>query len=200
MREFGKGLDLYGIQNLVRSNPDLFREFFVKNLQENMLPDANYLFSLMRPAYSEVGTNKRSVEEEVMDHMQDMLLNIEDTSVQGFEAAVAWKNHEGETDSEEESETKDPADNFATAEVSIPGILGWLTGMRHKTLGKDDHEISVTFDQDCMERSAYHTICFPIVGACGRELTLPIAHMKTLQGFHDIFIMAFSKSQAFGRH
>ena len=89
MREFGKGLDLYGIQNLVRSNPDLFREFFVKDLQENMLPDANYLFSLMRPAYSEVGTNKRSVKEEVMDHMQDMLLNIWDTSVQRFEAAVA---------------------------------------------------------------------------------------------------------------
>ena len=135
MQEFGKGLDLYGIQNLVRSNPDLFREFFVKDLQENMLPDANYLFSLMRPAYSEVGTNKRSVKEEVMDHMQDMLLNIEDTSVQGFEAAVTWKNHDVETDSEEESENKDPADNSATAEVSIPGILGWLTEMRHKTLG-----------------------------------------------------------------
>ncbi len=72
MREFGKGLDLFGIQNLMCSYPDLFRGFFVKDLQENMLPDTNYPISLMRPAYSGPGTNKRSVEEAVMDHMQDL--------------------------------------------------------------------------------------------------------------------------------
>ena len=198
MREFGKGLDLYGIQEVMRSNPDLLRKFFVKDLQENMLPDANYLFSLMRPAYSEAGTNRRSVEEAVMDNFQDMLMNVEDTSVEGFEAAVA--GYDVQTDATETCEKEESADVFEKAEVSIPGMVGWLTGMRHKTLDKDDHEISVTFDHDCMERNVNHTVCFPVVGACGRELTLPVAHMKTLQCFQDIFVMAFSKSQAFGRH
>ena len=49
MKEFGKGLEIYGIQDLIVSNPDLFRKYFVKDLQENMLPDSNEPFSLISP-------------------------------------------------------------------------------------------------------------------------------------------------------
>lgn len=69
-------------------------------------------------------------------------------------------------------------------------VMRWLTG---ETL-----PIGVRFNHDCMENNPSHTICFPIVGACAKEITLPVAHMRTQKEFSDVFLMAFCNGQAFG--
>ena len=199
MRDFGKGLNLYGIHDLILCNPDLFSTFFLIDFEKDMIPDSNYLFSLLKPVYSEMCASKGLVEELMMDNFQDMLNSIEDSPIEGFEAATAWAFDDKEG-TKETCKGREAEEHFEKVPVTVPGIMGWLTGMRHKTLCKADEEIIVHFDHDCLDRNAKHTVCYPVVGACGRELFLPVAHMKTPQAFQDIFIMAYCKSQAFDRH
>ena len=43
-----------------------------------------------------------------------------------------------------------------------------------------------------MERNPNHSMCFPTGGACGKEITFPVAHKKTSLEFKDNFILAYS--------
>ena len=89
--------------------------------------------------------------------------------------------------------------NLEPAEQTPASVMGWLTGQKHKPLNGETLPIAVRFNHDCMENNPSHTICFPIVGACAKEITLPVAHMRTQKEFSDVFLlMAFCKGQAFG--
>ena len=59
--------------------------------------------------------------------------------------------------------------------------------------------IVIYFDHECKTRDPKHTICFPLVGACGMQITFPIAHMVDPSEFHTNLLVAYSKSQAFGK-
>ena len=192
-------LNLYEIHDLVMCNPHLSSRFFFIDFEKYMVPDSNYLFSSVKPVYSKTCTNKRSVEELMIHHFQDMLNSIEDLPIERFAAATAWA-FDDEEGTKEPCKGKEADEHFEKAPVTIPGIIGWLTGMPLKTLGKADEEIIVYFDHDCLDRNVKQTVCYPVVGACGRELFLPVAHMKVPHAFHDVFIMAYCKSQAFDRH
>ncbi len=195
MKEFGKGLDVYGVNAMISSNPSVFEKFFVKDFQGNLAPDANYLFSLLAPNYSEPGSSKRLREESIMDFFQDALMTIEDTLVSGHQAAVAWKY-----DEDDESNDNSSRDHFEKAEVSIPDIMRWLTGQSHKPINGDSMKISVDFDHECMQRNPKHTICYPLVGSCAKQIALPVAHMEDEKTFLDNFVTAYCHSQAFARH
>jgi hypothetical protein len=43
------------------------------------------------------------------------------------------------------------------------------------------------------------TICFPVVGTCGRVITFPVLHMNSGASFKHVLLLAISKSQAFGK-
>ena len=47
-------------------------------------------------------------------------------------------------------------------------------------------------------RNPKHQICFPVVGACAKEITFHVAHMKTEKAFNEVFMLALSKGQSFG--
>ncbi len=127
-----------------------------------------------------------------MDMLQDVLLQFEDKSIQSLETAVAFKSFD---------ENNENDDEFTTAEISIPGLMKWLTGQEHKPLGRDEEiMIQVMFDHDCMQRNPKHSLCFPIVGACGGELTIPVAHVASDEKFCEIVTTAYCKGNAFGRH
>ena len=90
MREFLTGMSIYGLHELLKSNPTVCQPLFVNGIfKEQLTPDANYLFSLMNPQYSPAGSS-RLIEDSVMDHFQDCLILIEDGSIVGHSAAVAW--------------------------------------------------------------------------------------------------------------
>ncbi len=75
----------------------------------------------------------------------------------------------------------------------------WITGSPHKPLDGNDMQIGVSFDHECILRHPKHKICFPVVSACAKEITLPIAHCKTAEEFNSLFSIAVSKAQSFGR-
>jgi hypothetical protein len=74
--------------------------------------------------------------------------------------------------------------------------MGWLTDQRHRDIAKKI-AIHFKFDHDCMQRNPRHRLCFPYVGACGREISFPVLHMSSADAFKDNFLIAFCKGQAF---
>ena len=73
------------------------------------------------------------------------------------------------------------------------GVMGWLTGQKHKPIDGELIRVNVKFDHDCLLRNPDHRLCFPVVGACAKEIMLPIAHMKTPEGCKELFMLAISK-------
>ena len=59
--------------------------------------------------------------------------------------------------------------------------------------------IDVKFNHYCITDNSNHRICFPVVGACAKEIPFPVAHMKTADEFNEVFIIALSKRQSFGK-
>lgn len=120
----------------------------------------------------------------MIDFFQDTLLSFEDGRAAGYTSAVAW-NYTDQLDelpagqSEVNTNYVAPAENLETPDLSIPGIMQWLTGQRHKSIRREKFGISVFFDHDCMQRNPQHQVCFPRVGACAKEITLPSHHMQT---------------------
>ena len=61
------------------------------------------------------------------------------------------------------------------------GIMGWLTGQKHKPLDGKPLKITMIFDHDCLIYNLNHRICFPVVRACAKEVSFPVAHMETAE-------------------
>lgn len=195
LNEFKKGLELYGLAGILSKYPEVTRSLFVIGQQKKV--DANYLFSLMVPEYSVEGSSHRHTEEQVMDHFQDFLLTLEDERITGYAEPIAWKAEDdlnvlqqGPPDGEEIEELISP-------DLTPAGVLGWLTGQKHREINKSNFSITVMFDHDCLKRNPKHSVCYPSVGACGHTITFPVCHMQSFEKFKDIFLLAFCKGQTF---
>ena len=179
LKEFLEGLKLFGVADAIKRHPQVCKSLFTRDSQSLHVIDANYLISLLTPEYSPKGSTRQLVEESLMDYFPDFVYNVEDDkNICGFSEALAWNEDQGVG-----SVNLEPAEQFSTADLTPAGVMGWLTG---ETL-----PIAVRFNHDCMENNPSHTICFPIVGACAKEITLPVAHMCTQKEFSDVFLMAF---------
>ena len=196
MKEFLKGMSTYGLAELILKYPSVCQPLFVSgNFKEHLTPDANYLFSLMDPQYSPSGSTRRRIEEDVMDHFQDCLNLFEDGSIIGHSAAVAWNYKDANLD----CETPDAAETFENPDLTVAGVMGWLTGQKHKPIDNQMFKVTVYFNHDCLKYNPKHRICFPSVGACGKEITIPVAHMSSSDEFKELFVLAFCKGQAFAK-
>lgn len=129
----------------------------------------------------------------MMDCFQDVY-SLEDEKISSeFPAeAVAWIEDEGVSTTDVQATEK-----FSTAELTPAGVMKWLTGQKHKPLDDGSLQVSVRFNHDCAENNPSHKICYPVVGACASEITLPVRHMSTPEEFNEIFTLAFIKGQAF---
>lgn len=196
MNEFKVGLNTYGLGDLISSHPDICKKLFLQDYHAETVPDSNYLISLIKPRYSPEATSKRLVEESLMDHMQDLLISFEDKKITGMSASVAWRDDDEEVVETSAIGDTDTEEVLETADLSVAGIMGWLTGQKHKQAYGDKPTITVHFDHECLKRNPNHTVCYPLVGACGRDLTLPVAHMQTKEQFEEIFFTGFCMGQA----
>ena len=205
LNEFKRGLELFGLASAVASNASLCRSLFVIE-SSNITVDANYLVSLLKPLYSPEGTSRRTVEETLIYNFQDFLMGLEDEKMTGYTEMIAWSSHDYLED--EEPHQKDPVNQsveeenpqfFHSAELTPSGVLGWLTGQRHRPVNGDDLAITVMFNHDCFEKNPNHSVCFPVVSACAKAVTLPVNHMKESEDFTRTFLLAYCKGQAFGR-
>lgn len=90
-------------------------------------------------------------------------------------------------------------EKYQTADVIPAGVLRWITGQGHRPVNGEQFAMTVRFDQDCKERKPNHTICFPQVGACSREITFPVEYMSDVKGFEHIFLLALCKDSALSK-
>lgn len=97
IKELHKGLELFGVAEMINKYPDAARSLFVVGGQIPV--DANYyLVSALAPEYSKEGSTHRTKEEEIIDHFQDFIISLEDEKVSGYEEAVVWKSEDGDED------------------------------------------------------------------------------------------------------
>ena len=195
LKEFKEGLQVYDLANIISQSPQACRPLFVKGHLEKV--DANYLLALMHPVYSAHGSSSRKQEEDIMDYFQDFLLSLEDGRVKGYSAAVTWNYSEDGSGSD--STDAQPEEVFATADLSPEGVMGWLTGEKHRSVSGKESKITAYFDHDCKTRNPSHKICFPRASACGRSITFPTQHMSSSEMFREIFLLAYCKGQAFAQ-
>ena len=124
--------------------------------------DANYVFSLMKPNFSLDGSSRKDIEESVLDSFQDFFISLEDhEKVSGYAEAVSWNYEDGDGVSEISSPDRTPTEEFQTADITVAGVLSWLTGQSHQPMNGDPLTIYVNFDHECLMRNPKHTICFP---------------------------------------
>lgn len=89
LKEFSKGLGLYGLADIVSKYPAAARSLFVMGKQKPV--DADYLLSVLKPQYSPNQSSRRSKEENIMDHFQDFIVSLEDEKIVGYSEALDWK-------------------------------------------------------------------------------------------------------------
>ena len=196
LKEFFLGLELFGFGSILKNNVELLKELFV--VTDNSV-DANFVVSALTANFSAAGSKRRKDEELIIDYFQDMLFSLEDGKVSGQSEPLAYLH--GNEGIEGSIESEDDKVAFETTpDLSPCGIFKWLTGQRHKSLNGEKVEITVDFDHECLNRNPDHKICFPIVGACGKNILLPVSHMiSSTEEFQRIFLLAFCKGQVFSR-
>ena len=200
MKEFMLGLSSYGLDQMIIQNPLVCQPLFVAgDLKEEVTPDADYLFSLLEPHYSREGTSRRCFEEDIMDFFQDILNDCETGNVVGHVAPIACNYKDEGNEEEDEALDQDESLVFESPSLSVPGIMGWLTGSQHKPISEKRFKIPVYFDHDCLKNKPGHSVCFPIVSACAKSITFPVQHLQKAESFRELFTLAYCKSQAFGR-
>ena len=188
LKEFFLGLELFGFVSILKNNVELLKELFV--VTDNKV-DANFVVSALTANFSATGRKRRKDEELIIDYFQDMLISLEDGKVSGQSEPLAYfhgdKGIEGSIEFED-----DTVASKTTPDLSPAGIFKWLTGQRHKSLNFKKVEITVDFDHECLDRNPDHKICFPIVGAYGKSILLPVSHMiSSTEEFQQIFLLAF---------
>jgi len=189
-----------GMSDSIKSYPDTLKELFVMQSQRSNKVDTNFLFSILLPKYSPEASTRRKTEETMMDSFQDLLLNLEDgDNISSYEEAIAWNAEKHPTSNTDSSSAVPLSEQFQTADLTVAGVMGWLTGQKHKPISGENFMIDIKFNHDCLVDNPVHTICFPTVVACAKEITLPVAHMKTADKFKEVFLLAFCKGQSFAR-
>ena len=76
----------------------------IGELKKDVTPDADYLFSLLRPHYSREGTSRQCMEEDIMDFFQEILNDYETGNVVGHVAPVALNYKKEDEDTGDENE------------------------------------------------------------------------------------------------
>ena len=80
MKEFYTGLELLGFGLILKSNSELLKPIFVGQVEE---VDANFLVAGIKATFSELGTNRRNIEEMIIDYLEDTVISLEDKEVAG---------------------------------------------------------------------------------------------------------------------
>lgn len=155
MKEFMEGLQLYGLAKIILSKPEVCKALFVKPDGAQDQVNANYVFSLVQPMYSAPGSSRKQVKENIMDHLQDFLIGLEDEeNITGYASPITWNYHQHESD----QVLNQPKEEFETSELTPSGIMGLLTGQKHQLLNGEELVLTASFDHDCFAHNPNHKI------------------------------------------
>ena len=194
LKEFYTGLELLGLGLILKSNSELLEPIFVGQVEE---VDANFLVASIKGKFPELGTNRRNIEEMIIDYLEDTIISLEDEEVAEETEQLAYLQTNDRDCSFGDGESYSNVIDWLKPEMSAAGVFQWLTGQRHKPANGEKITVTVEFDHDCLERNPQHSICFPTVGSCRRVITIPVAHMNSTENFKKVFFTAYCKGQVF---
>lgn len=86
--------------------------------------------------------------------------------------------------------------------MSVPAIMQWLTGQRHKPClpsERANFKIHVRFEHQYKDTMPEHYICYPLVSACTNTIIFPVAHMNSYTEFTDVMTTAVTMGRDFSR-
>uniref|UniRef100_A0A672L1P8 HECT domain-containing protein n=1 Tax=Sinocyclocheilus grahami TaxID=75366 RepID=A0A672L1P8_SINGR len=174
LQQICSGMKLYGLLTLVQQETDICRQLFVPGSFTKV--DADFLVETLSPVFSEKGTMRQGKN------------NIEDMP---------------EEETKDENEEVDKAQrNISDTPINVARFCQWLTGQSHVPLSDADREkfkIVMEFDHECHVRYGTHSICYPVVNACSRSVTFPVAHLGTYAEFKNVISQAIVHGYEFGR-
>ena len=184
--------NLYGLADIICNYQKVTHSLFVRGQQKAV--DADYVLSLLKPKFSEDGSSRRVEEEQMMDYFQDFLMGLEDEKVGGDLEALALAYATGDDNDEtvkpihnvDENGDESESESFSIhAGYIIGGCFGMAIRCEALGIGSCNLSVNVPFDHDCKNRNPHHTICFPVVGACGRDISLPVSHSESDSSYGD---------------
>jgi len=115
----------------------------------------------------------------LMDNYQDFLMALDEGAITGYDCPIAWNYTDDHLDNVLKEVTEELVEKFDTAELTSAGVMGWLTGQRHRQLNGEKI------------KSLIMSVCFPLVGACGMEITFPVSHMEGYNAFKIVFLLQY---------
>ncbi|CAL8378806.1 unnamed protein product [Boreogadus saida] len=183
LQQLCSGLVIYDLLGMVRAEKDICRQLFAQELSRKV--DSDFLVRSLSPVFSEKGTVKRQRESRIINHLQDYIQDLED---KGADGEMEGEGHLPDAGNENQ--------------IDVGKFCQWLTGQSHIPLGQADREdfkIVIEFDHDCEVRYGTHGICYPVVNACSRSVTLPVVHLGTSSELRDVLSKAIVYGFEFGR-
>ena len=124
LKEFYTGLELLGFGLILKSNSELLKPIFVGQVEE---VDANFLVASIKATFSELGTNRRNIEEMIIDYLQDTIISLEDEEVAGETEQLAYLQTNDRDCGFGEGESYSDVIDRVKPEMSAAGVLQWLT-------------------------------------------------------------------------
>ena len=134
-----------------------------------------------------------------MDNFQDLLMALDSGEISGYTSPLLCNDSESQGAEVAGADEESIAMKYDSADLSSAGVMKWLTGQKHRQLNGEKIKIQAKFDHECLTRNPAHSLCFPLVGACGRVITFPVSHMKDYETFKDVFLLGFCNGQDFAK-
>ena len=148
--------------------------------------DDEHIDDILQSIVVSIVTKRLVYLNEFMEGLDSYGLKFRYSNISGYAEAVVVPDND-----DEGMETS--AEPMLFPDCTPAGVMGWLTGQKHKPLDGQPLKITVRLDHDCLATNPNHHICFPVVGSCAKGITLPVAHMKTAEEFNEVFMIAVSK-------
>ncbi|CAI5678078.1 unnamed protein product [Oreochromis niloticus] len=185
LQQLRKGMELYGLVNLMAVNPEACHSLFVPG--KILKPDADFIMMSCQPHFSEKGTSRERTERKIINFLQDFLQEIEASE----KTSETFSNVTDGNTGGEKSES-----------LAVQHVLQWMTGQSHVPILPDEKrhfKITCKFDHECKERLGDHSICYPVVSACTCTVTFPVQHLDTYTAFKTIMSTAVRYGGGFHR-
>ena len=148
LKEFYTCLELLGTGLILKSNSELLKPVFVGQVEE---VDANIFLASIKATFSELGTNRRNIEEMIIDYLQDTIISLEDEEVAGETEQPAYLQTNDRDCCFSEGKIYSDVIDRVKPKMSAASVFQWLTGERHKPANVEKITVMVESDHDCLE-------------------------------------------------
>ncbi|KAL3969216.1 NADH dehydrogenase (ubiquinone) Fe-S protein 6 [Sarotherodon galilaeus] len=188
LQQLRKGMELYGLVNLMAVNPEACHSLFVPG--KILKPDADFIMMSCQPHFSEKGTSRERTERKIINFLQDFLQEIEASEKTSETFSNITDGNTGGAGGEK------------SESLAVQHVLQWMTGQSHVPILPDEKrhfKITCKFDHECKERLGDHSICYPVVSACTCTVTFPVQHLDTYTMFKTIMSAAVRYGGGFHR-